>query len=251
MVQVRSPHRFRPLEALSALRALARDPDDTGQVFKIVAALSGNTQQRILRRLQTSSVGQRLLSERRSLLPLLADRERLHALPKNSLGRAYLRFCEQAGITADGLVAASQEGDMTELSPGEQYVHARMRDIHDLIHVVTGYQTDLVGEASVLAFTLAQTKNPGLALIVGLAYLRPRGPQAHARPVMREAFARGRKAAWLPAADWEALLERPLADVRRELGIGELAEYRPVWPHEVFKNKQPRELRAPTVSIAP
>jgi ubiquinone biosynthesis protein COQ4 len=196
-------------------------------------------------------VGQRLLSERRALVPLLADRERLRSLPKDSLGRAYQRFCEQAGITADGLVAASLEGNMAEHSPDEQFVHTRMRDIHDLIHVVTGYQTDLVGEASVLSFTFAQTKNPGLALIIVLAYLRPSGPQAHARPVLREALSRGLKAAWLPGADWEALLERPLDEVRRELGVGEPPTYKPVWPHEVFKNKPPREVRAQTISIAP
>lgn len=239
LMQLLPPNRLRPFDALRALKALSRDPDDTGQVFKIVAALSGDTQLRILRRLQRSDVGQRLLREGRSLVPALVDRERLKSLPAHSLGRAYLAFCERHGITADGLIAASQEGDMSGRSPGEQFVHARMRDIHDLMHVVTGYQTDLVGEASVLAFTVAQTKNPGIALIVLLAYLRPRGPQSGARKVLRQAFVRGLKAAWLPGADWEALLERPLDEVRRELGLGDPAVYTPVWPHEVFAHKAP------------
>jgi ubiquinone biosynthesis protein COQ4 len=250
MIQLRSKNRIRPLEALRALRALARDPDDTGQVFKIVAALQGATQERILRRLKASSVGQRLLLERRPLVPLLVDRERLRALPKNTLGRAYLRFCEQYGITADGLIAASREGNVAGHSEEELFVMSRMRDIHDLIHVVTGYQTDLAGEASVLAFTVAQTKNPGIALIVLLAYLRPRGEHGFIRPLLRQAFGRGRRAAWLPAADWEALLERPLDEVRRELGVGEPPQYRPVWPHEVFPDKAPREIRTP-ISMAP
>jgi ubiquinone biosynthesis protein COQ4 len=249
MIQLRSATRFRPLEALRAMIALSRDPDDTGQVFKIVAALSGNTQQRILLRLKASEAGQRLLRERRPLVPVLVDRARLRSLPANSLGRAYLRFCDQYGITADGLIAASREGDVGACSEEEEFVRARMRDIHDLIHVVTGYQTDLAGEASVLAFTVAQTKNPGIALIVLLAYLRPRGEHGFIRPLLRQAFARGRRANWLPAADWEALLERPLDEVRRELGVGEPPQYRPVWPHEVFKNKQPREIRS--VSMAP
>jgi ubiquinone biosynthesis protein COQ4 len=249
MIQPESRNRYRPIEALRALRALSRDPDDTGQVFKIVAALSGDTQLRILRRLEQSEVGRRLLREGRSLIPVLADRERLRSLPENSLGRAYLAFCERAGITADGLIAASEEGDMSGRSPGEQFVHARMRDIHDLMHVVTGYQTDLVGEASVLAFTVAQTKNPGIALIVLLAYLRPRGPHSGARNVLRQAFARGQRAAWLPGADWEALLERPLEDVRRELGLAQPAVYTPVWPHQVFAHKAaPKAAQTPSMA---
>lgn len=238
MTQLQTRHRYRPLEALRALRVLSRDPDATGEVFKIVAALSGDTQLRIARRLGQSEAGQKLLREGRSLLPVLLDRARLRTLPEESLGRAYLQFCERHGITADGLVAASREGDMSALSQEEQFVHARMRDIHDLMHVVTGYQTDLVGEASVLAFTVAQTKNPGVALIVALAYLRPRGPLRNARAVLRQAFGRGRRAGWLPAADWEALLSRPLIEVRRELGLGEPPVYTPVWPHQVFAHKQ-------------
>lgn len=238
MTKLQTRHRYRPLDALRALRVLARDPDDTGQVFKIVAALSGDTQLRIARRLAQSETGQKLLREGKSLLPVLVDRERLRSLPEDSLGRAYLQFCERAGITADGLVAASREGDMSALGEEEQFVHARMRDIHDLLHVVTGYQTDLVGEASVLAFTVAQTRNPGIALIVALAYLRPRGPLHNARQVVRQAFGRGRRAAWLPAADWETLLARPLSEVRRELGLGEPPAYSPVWPHQVFAHKK-------------
>ena len=168
------------------------------------------------------------------------DRERLRALPEGSLGRAYLRFCEQHGITADGLIAASEQGDLSDRPADERLVAARMRDAHDLWHVVAGYQTDLIGEASVLAFTFAQTKNPGIALIVLLAYLRQGGMRGGVRPVLRQAFARGRRAAWLPAADWEALLPRPLDDVRRELGLGNPPSYTPLWPHEVFANKPPR-----------
>lgn len=240
MIQPHSSTRFRPLEALRALRALSNDPDDTGQVFKIVAALSGDTQGRMLRRLRQSETGARLLAERRSLSALLGDRERLRVLPENSLGRAYLRFCEQHGITADGLVAASEQGDFSDRSADEQFVAARMRDAHDLWHVVAGYQTDLIGEASVLALTFAQTKNPGIALIVLLAYLRQGSMRGGVRPVLRQAFARGRRAAWLPAADWEALLPRPLGEVRRELGLSDPPRYTPMWPHEVFPHKQPR-----------
>ncbi|HEX6242450.1 MAG TPA: Coq4 family protein [Polyangiales bacterium] len=231
--------RFRPLEALRALRALLRDPDDTAQVFRIISAVSGGARARMLRRLQRTSVGQRVLRDPRPLASLLLDRARLAQLPAGSLGREYLAFCERHGITADGLIAASELGSKDDdLTPEERVMRARMRDAHDLWHVVTGYQTDLIGEASVLAFTVAQTKNPGVALIVLSAFIDARGDRSATRMLLIEAFLRGLHAEWLPAADWEALLERPLAEVRRELGIGAPPVYTPVWPHDVYPDKK-------------
>jgi ubiquinone biosynthesis protein COQ4 len=236
--------RIRPLKALRALRALLRNPDDTAQVFTIISALSGGARERVLRRLQATPVGRRVLAEGTALAPLLGDRERLRRLPEGSLGREYLQFCERHGITAEGLVAASQQGDLDpEMSRAERLVRARMRDAHDLWHVVTGYQTDLIGEASVLAFTFAQTRNPGVGLIVLSAFFDARGDRSATRLLLIEAFLRGRSAEWLPAADWEALLERPLDQVRRELGVGAPPQYTPVWPHEVMSEKKAPALR--------
>lgn len=233
--------RFRPLEALRALRALIRDPDDTAQVFRIISAVSGGARARMLRRMESTRVGQRVLREQRPLAPLLLDRARLRQLPEGSLGNEYLAFCERHGITADGLIAASEQGNLDdELTSDERVMRARMRDAHDLWHVVTGYQTDLVGEASVLAFTVAQTRNPGVALIVLSAFIDARGDRSATRLLLIEAFLRGLNAEWLPAADWEALLERPLSEVRRELGIGAPPVYTPVWSRAVEPEKKAR-----------
>lgn len=226
--------RFRPLMALRALRALLRDPNDTAQVFTIISALSGGARQRVLKRLRSTPVGRRVLAEGTPLAPLLADRARLRALPEGSLGREYLQFCERYGITAEGLIAASEQGEVDpDMSQEELIVRARMRDAHDLWHVVTGYQTDLIGEAAVLAFTFAQTRNPGVGLIVLSAFLEARGDSNATRILLIEAFLRGYHAEWLPAADWEALLSRPLDQVRRQFGIGPAPSYTPVWPQQV------------------
>jgi ubiquinone biosynthesis protein COQ4 len=225
---------FRPVDALVALRALLANPDDTAQVFKIISALSGGARQRVLRRLRGTPVGERLLREQKALAPVLEDRAHLRTLPEGSLGRAYLGFCERHGITASGLIAASEQGAANDqYTWDEGLVHARMRDAHDLWHVVTGYEADLLGEASVLAFTVAQTRNPAIGLIVLAAYFSGHGDQTIKRKLLVEAFARGVRAAWFPAVDWEALLARPLSDVRRELGIGAPPRYDPVWSGDV------------------
>jgi ubiquinone biosynthesis protein COQ4 len=181
----------------------------------------------LLERLRGTCSGQRLLAERLPLAAVLSDRAALAALPDGSLGRAYLAFVEQQGISPEGIVAASEIGGARpkDLDPDMVYVGDRMRDAHDLWHVVTGYGTDLVGEAALLAFSYAQTKNPGVLLVVLLGALRFAKEQ---RDVMWDGYKRGARVAWLPAVEWETLLSRPLEQVRRQLEIDSLPAYTPV-----------------------
>lgn len=213
-------------DAFRALRKLIANPDGTDQVFVIIDALAGNSGEKQFRRFAGTAVGRKVLAEERDILATLSDRDSLQALPEGSLGRTYATFMRAEQISADGLVGASEQGsgnrprdDADRLRYG-----LRLRDSHDLWHVVTGYNRDLVGEASLLAFTYAQTRNPGIGVIVGMAWLRG-GAVPGARRMIRQAFRRGRKAAWLPAADWERLLQLPLEEVRSELGLQDLPVY--------------------------
>ena len=218
--------RIRPLAALGAIRALIRDPDDTARVFDVIDALSGRSGERQFQRLQRSPEGARLLVERPCLLKTLSDREYLMALPPGTLGRSYGEFMSREQRSADGLVQASIDGGSdpdSDLPDERRWFGERLRDMHDLWHVTTGYGRDLLGEAALLAFTYAQTRNRGIGLIVAVAWWRSGDRQA--RRVIREAYRRGKHTAWLPAQDWEALLERPLDELRRELGTGKPVSY--------------------------
>ncbi len=239
----------RPWEALPAMGALLRDPNDTAQVFTIVQALSFGTVPRMLRRYRRTESGRRILAERRQLLPLLADRAALEAMPRESLAAAYLAFLDAEGITATGLVEASEAGFRGEPPDDEAMVLIadRMRDQHDLWHVVAGYRGDLIGEAALLAFTFAQTKNPGVALIVSLTRLMTRELPG-ASQVIRDGHRRGHRAAWLPSQDWEALLPRPLAEVRAELRLDEPPRYAPVYARDVEHTRFGAYRRAPASS---
>ena len=96
----------------------------------------------------------------------------------------------------------------------------RLRDQHDLWHVVTGYGRDELGELCLLGFTYAQTKNRGVGLIVLVGFyqfLRNVGSFT-LRPI-RRGYEDGRKASWLPAEHWETLLSHPLEEVRQKLKI--------------------------------
>lgn len=210
----------RPIVGLRAFRSLLDDPHDTGQVFRMIRALSGPHPAWLLWRFRRDPGGARLLRDRPMLLPRLIDRAALGRLPEGSLGRAYLDFCAAEGITADGLVQASEAVDIP-LDPATSdlaYIHHRLRDSHDLWHVVTGYRGDLLGEAALLAFTFAQTGTPGVGLVALGGWHRL--AEAPDRPEIQRAFTRGRRAAWLPGAHWESLLDQPLEDVRRLLRVG-------------------------------
>ena len=105
-----------------------------------------------------------------------------------------------------------------------------MRDQHDLWHVVTGYGRDTFGEACLLAFTYAQTRNRGLGIIalVGMLKLSQELEASGVRRAMKQAYRAGKNAAWLPQQDWESLLATPLDELRQQLNIPAPADYREV-----------------------
>ena len=226
--------RIQPRRAYEAARAILKDPEDLAHVFTLIESLSGWTLERMHRRLGSSEAGRRLLAERPDIVERLADRAALAKLPDGSLGRAYLDFVEREGISAEGIRAASAAGmeHDADLPAGLDFVHTRLRDTHDLWHAAVGYRGDLVGETALLAFTLAQSWNPGVALIVGIGLVKTRG-LAEARRVILDGFRRGRKARWLPAEEWEALLALPVDEVRRQLGLEAPPAYSELRPADV------------------
>jgi ubiquinone biosynthesis protein COQ4 len=230
-----SPSRAEPLapgwyprRTFRALRALVANPDDTRHVFTIIESLSGHAPLRVLARFRASESGRRLLETRAQILPILRDRTKLEAMPKGSLAHAYLAFLDREKITADGLVQASVDGETGVFTRGGdfEYVGDRLRDTHDLWHAVSGYHGDVRGETALLAFSVAQTKNPGVALIVAAGLLKAHDLELFG--LVRRAFVNGRQAEWLPAVEWELLLPLPVEEVRRRLRVELAPKYEPV-----------------------
>lgn len=225
-------NRIRPLVALRAMRKLVDDPDDTAQAIVVIAALAGNSGKRLFRRFRRSPRAEAILRERRDLYAILSDLDRLRAMPPGSLGRTIGEWFAREQIGAQGLAQAavtarSQLGVADPNGDDERVFMTRLLNMHDIFHVLAGYDRDLRGEAAVLAFTLPQTRNPGIGYLVA-RILWGAGLRSDMGRLVRQGFRRGRRSAWLVDQDWEALLERPLAEVRRELGVGEPPVYEQV-----------------------
>jgi ubiquinone biosynthesis protein COQ4 len=219
---------YRLTEARIAMEALAANPDDTAQAIRAIGAMSGKSPERCFQRFARSEGGARILREQRELFDVLSDIDGLGAMPEGSLGRAIHEFYTVEELSAAGLKGASEE------ATGKQGFFAgdddrarfarRLRELHDVFHVLTGYGRDMRGEIACLAFTYSQTKNTGIGY-VALKVLRGAGWSSEMGRVIRQAYWRGRRAAWLIDQDWEALMHWPLAQLREELGVGSAPEY--------------------------
>lgn len=223
--------------AIAATLEHRRHPEDLDSGVLYIDALSqvfGRGDKTMLRNMRKSEVGSRLLDERQMILEVLVDRKRLRTLPPGSLGRAYVDFVDTNQIYPEKMAAAvakarsASGGVVPNASDEVAYLHDRYRDLHDLWHVATGYQTDMAGELGLVGLQSKQTGYHAMAVssLISAVFVALRG-----RPDVIGLWYRGRRrgkrAANLLTQDWEALLERPLVEVQQQLGLNPLPVYRP------------------------
>lgn len=142
-------------------------------------------------------------------VPPVVDIQVLRSLPLGTFGRAW----------ADSL-------DRHNLQPF--ITGPRRKQLHDGVHVLTGYGTDAIGEAEVQAFLLG-AKFRLAHVVLGLGLLRQvkqqsglshSGRSHEIKLRLRAAYQRGRRSqfdadAWQPELMWSL----PLGEVRSRLGI--------------------------------
>lgn len=207
--------------ALKALQRLLADKEDTRQVFEIMRALNGDATAKAYHRLLLSPQGGRIAYQREELAQRLMDDVWLDSFPEGSVGAVYRDFVRAEQLSAEGLAMISREG-AGEIEHPHPYawMGRRTRDVHDIWHVLSGYGRDALGEACLVAFSYAQTKGLGWALIAAGAAFRSgrEGPYPYRRAIY-EGYRRGKSAVWLLGEDYERVLNEPLDAARRRLGI--------------------------------
>jgi ubiquinone biosynthesis protein COQ4 len=205
-----------PRRALTAVRALAtvlRDPGRLDQVLVFTQAVNARAIERGVARLAATEEGRRLLEDAPRIDRAHVDYDRLRTLPDGTLGRAYTRFLDANGIGPEPFEALPDIG-----SPRAAWLMLRMRQSHDLWHVLTGYAPDVRGELLLQAFTYAQTEAPSARAIAFFGTLRYGLRLEHLRD-LRDAYRRGRAAAFLPTVRWEDEWETPVRELQTRFGI--------------------------------
>ena len=215
--------------AFDAIGKLLSNGDDTTQVFRIMRALNVGNAPMNYARLIASETGGRIAYDRVELAQRFSDPAFVASFAPGTVGAAYRSFLESTGYSADGLVAVSR------LDPQEKdFAHPyawfgrRVRDTHDIWHVLTGYKADeSLGEACLVAFSYAQVGGLGWAFIASAASLKSlkvtRG-RLFAKAVW-EGYRHGKAAKWVSGEDYLELLHEPIDAARARLGIGEPTLY--------------------------
>ncbi len=222
---------FRPLKVLHHFGKLVEDKEDTEQVFHIIEATKGRRSHAQARDFIMSPEGQRFLREGVDIPAMLDDHARWADCGPNTVAAHYIAFMKREGLSAAGLVAESHKWAPPETLPKDQtqWYFDRLRDTHDLFHVLTGYGRDALGETSLLGFSYEQNHNTGILFIAYAGARQIRKVSRTKAPVfaaIREGRRLGRAAAKIAHQDIAALMREDLDAARARLNIGQPAIYR-------------------------
>jgi len=170
--------------------------------------------------------------------PLLAEKfiaepislDRLAACRPGTLGHAYRAFIIDNGLEQNlgrnyrlFNEELSQSGKLDRLPPDLSYMMVRGFQIHDFLHVLTGYEATHYGELALASFYLAQLRFPYHAMRVAvttahMAFLRP-GFIVEAMDAFVDGWTYGRSARNLNFERWEDELDTPLDVLRARMNL--------------------------------
>ena len=165
----------------------------------------------------------RLGEEEPSLVELFEERydptlemAELEALPEGTLGREYARFMRDNKI--DPL------GDLLEMPAPRnvlEYTFRRAYKLHDVMHVVLGCDTSVLGEVRIVSYSVGQRRdNDGAAADLALAVLflhlalRKPGEFKEAIRLAQEWLLLGEQTKFYATFRLEDLLDRSVGEVR-------------------------------------
>lgn len=149
-------------------------------------------------------------------IPPAHDLKTLLTYPTDSLGYIYAAQMEKMGFDPN------LHAGMTAKSDAE-YVELRLSQTHDLWHIVTGFDTSLVGEIGLQAFHLPQFPYPLATMLVANSLISTTLRAPETLPQLLEAIAQGfqmgKTAKPLFAQKWEEGWEKPLTQWQIELNL--------------------------------
>ena len=147
MLPTRPAMRYDFGRAWRHFKNLVKDKENTAEVAPIFESLPWTGAYEAAKKFLTSDRGKAIYASEPCLVEILDDHEALRKLPAGSLAHVYCDFMEREGLSAQGLV-----DELNRYRPADMYFNdqvdwyfRRMRDTHDLLHVLTGFGRDALG----------------------------------------------------------------------------------------------------------
>ncbi len=207
--------RLQSLRMVAGLAQFLQNPDSLDSVFAVARGLQNSPlSAQMFRHLLADPALAELV--RQGWRPPAIDLDALELLPPGSLGQVYAQQLRSQGLSPESLI------DARAISSPEQFVVHRLRETHDIVHVLTGFGTDGAGELGLQAFNLAQNRSPLAAMLIFGGILKALQEDEPLEPLLRSlarGFELGLRSPCLIAQKLEEGWQRPLTDWQGQLGL--------------------------------
>ena len=254
MLPGRPEMRYDLAKAWRHFKLLVKDKEDTSQVTPIFEALPWRGIYDAALAFLKTDRAQEIRRKEPSLVTLLDNHEELRKLPQGSLAQVYCDFMEREGLSAQGLVDELDKNRPADMYWDDQvsWYFNRMRDTHDLLHVLTGFGRDALGEQCVLAFTYSQQPSPAHLFLgyAGAFEIRKHPVKVPVFRAVREAQTMGKACPRLVEMAISDLLPLPIEEARRRLNIATPKYYTQAHATWRANGVDPYDLMAPVQEAA-
>ncbi len=207
--------RLQSLKMVAGLATFLKDPSSLDSIFAVSNSVKdGPLGEQTVRHLLSNSQFKALVDE--GWRPARIDLQKLQTLPEGSLGRCYADQLINQGITPDTLI------DPSPVTNANEFVIHRLKETHDIVHVLTGFGVDGISEIGLQGFNLAQNRSPlAVMLIFGsmLSSLQNDDPLEPLLRALAHGFQMGLDAELVVGRKLEEGWERPLQEWRKELKL--------------------------------
>ncbi|MFB2879070.1 Coq4 family protein [Floridanema aerugineum] len=203
------------IQTIKGVVTLLRDPGQTDSIYDVEEGL---------RNIKAAQLSVDFLKSKPEVAAIIAERylapepdmEALLKLPQGSLGYEYASYLTEAGFDPNFYRKIEVVDDVS-------YVFLRIRQSHDIWHIITGMKTDVIGELGLKGFELAQTRRPMSIILLAGGLLRTLLSSPEDLDLLLDRIAvgyrMGAKAKPFLAQKWEENWEKPVSEWRAELGV--------------------------------
>ncbi|MEO8114722.1 MAG: Coq4 family protein [Phenylobacterium sp.] len=160
--------------------------------------------------------------------------EALALCPAGSLGGEFHDLIVDNGFDLE--VLDRDNLGIDDLPAALAYLNVRILQCHDLWHILAGYRTTGLHEVAISAFQMGQFGHHYSAMFLAMVLTRAAFEQPDAGALLLDmilqAWRHGRESPPLLGLDWPAIWDRPVDQIRADLGLN---AYVSPWPADLFE----------------